>query len=244
MATTSDRTGRPDTTVGAAPRERPAAPDVRTVAPVTPAGALDETFALATVVGLADEVTLTLTHDGVPDELDNVTPTPGVAADAAQLRWAEGPCRSAWSTGTMMTMPDLAVETRWPRWRAEAVTTGVTAVISVPLPASAGSVNFWSLSPRVYDRAGITGARSITVVVAALLTAAARHAHLEQALVTRSVIGQALGILIERHRLTPDAAFEILRASSQHHNCKLRVLADHLVATGELPDRPQDLPRF
>lgn len=60
-------------------------------------------------------------------------------------------------------------------------------------------------------------------------------ANLQQALATRDVIGQAKGILMERFRITPEVAFERLRAASQHANRKVRDLADDLVRTGEWP---------
>jgi AmiR/NasT family two-component response regulator len=57
--------------------------------------------------------------------------------------------------------------------------------------------------------------------------------HLERALASRDVIGQAKGILMERFRITADEAFERLRAASQHANRKLATLAEELAATGE-----------
>ena len=68
---------------------------------------------------------------------------------------------------------------------------------------------------------------------------------LEEALLSRDVIGQAKGVLMERFHLTPDQAFEELRASSQKHNRKVRDIAAELADTGEWPiistngDRPQ-----
>ena len=46
----------------------------------------------------------------------------------------------------------------------------------------------------------------------------------------------AIGILMERHRVTADDAFALLTAASQRENRKLRVLADRLVLTGSLDD--------
>ena len=66
--------------------------------------------------------------------------------------------------------------------------------------------------------------------------AQARSDNLEQALLSREVIGQAQGILIERERITAEQAFDILRRASQHLNEKLRDIAQHLVDTGEDPD--------
>ena len=58
---------------------------------------------------------------------------------------------------------------------------------------------------------------------------------LEEALLSRDVIGQAKGILMERLHLTPDQAFEELRTVSQHHNRKVRDVAAALADTGEWP---------
>jgi AmiR/NasT family two-component response regulator len=51
---------------------------------------------------------------------------------------------------------------------------------------------------------------------------ATREENLYTALGTRKVIGQALGIVMERYDLTEDRAFEYLARVSQHRNVKLR----------------------
>ena len=58
---------------------------------------------------------------------------------------------------------------------------------------------------------------------------------LKQALVTRDVIGQAKGILMERYRITADEAFDRLRVASQHLNRKVHDLAVDLAGTGQWP---------
>ena len=57
---------------------------------------------------------------------------------------------------------------------------------------------------------------------------------LEAGLRTRGTIGQAQGILMERHKITADEAFAMLRVRSQNLNVKLARLAEHLASTGEL----------
>ena len=54
----------------------------------------------------------------------------------------------------------------------------------------------------------------------------------------RSVIEQAKGILIERHKLTADQAFRMLADASMHTNRKVRDIAEELVLTGELAPAP------
>ena len=57
---------------------------------------------------------------------------------------------------------------------------------------------------------------------------------LQQALLSRDVIGQAKGILMERLKVTPEDAFDLLRRSSQQLNTKLREVARGLTESGEL----------
>ena len=68
----------------------------------------------------------------------------------------------------------------------------------------------------------------------------AKVEHLERALATRTVIGQASGILIERHNIPADDAFRMLVTASSVTNRKLRDIAADLVHTGELPGPPDE----
>ena len=65
----------------------------------------------------------------------------------------------------------------------------------------------------------------------------AQIADLKTGIQTRTVIGQAEGILIERHKVSPEVAFAMLRRTSNTTNQKLRDVAADLVRTGqEHPD--------
>jgi PAS domain S-box-containing protein len=72
------------------------------------------------------------------------------------------------------------------------------------------------------------------IVVAQLL--ADDRANLERAMESHRHIGQAVGILVERYRIAPAAAFDRLRQASQHRNLKLRDIAARVVRTGEDPE--------
>lgn len=71
--------------------------------------------------------------------------------------------------------------------------------------------------------------------------AAARRTieHLQTALDFSRQIGAAVGILMEREKLTYDAAFGHLVETSQHARRKVRQLAEQLLLTGELPELPE-----
>ena len=54
------------------------------------------------------------------------------------------------------------------------------------------------------------------------------------------MIGQAKGILMERYRISGDAAFATLARASQAANVKLAEVARHLTETGELLGQQQE----
>ncbi|MCW5953541.1 MAG: ANTAR domain-containing protein, partial [Propionibacteriaceae bacterium] len=66
--------------------------------------------------------------------------------------------------------------------------------------------------------------------------AADREHNLEHAVESHQLIGQAVGILIERHRLAPNVAFQRLKASSHNRNLKLREVARRVIESGLEPD--------
>lgn len=68
-----------------------------------------------------------------------------------------------------------------------------------------------------------------------LASARAKAANLEVALHTARQIGIAIGILMARHGLTEDQAFDALRTASQRSQVKLRDIAARVVLTGMLP---------
>ena len=65
--------------------------------------------------------------------------------------------------------------------------------------------------------------------------AARKEERMARGLLTQQVIGQAQGILMERHKITEERAFAVLVRASQHTNIKLRDLAVRLATSGALP---------
>lgn len=66
---------------------------------------------------------------------------------------------------------------------------------------------------------------------------AAQEDDLRVAIESRQYIGHAVGLLVERHRVTADTAFASLARASQHRNLKLRDVARFVVETGLDPDQ-------
>jgi transcriptional regulator with GAF, ATPase, and Fis domain len=157
--------------------------------------------------------------------------------DRMQYQAGEGPCLDAARQHKTVRCDDLRAATRWPRFAAQAVSVGVLSVLSFQL--FAGDDSFGALNIYAADAAAFGPDSESTGILlashAALAMAAARtQAGLLTALDSREVIGQAKGILMERYKITTVEAFALLVASSQAVNRKLRDVAGHLVATGEL----------
>jgi AmiR/NasT family two-component response regulator len=74
--------------------------------------------------------------------------------------------------------------------------------------------------------------------------AAARQviAELKTAVVTNRNIGAAIGILMARHSLTQQQAFDAMREQSQHSHRKLRDVAEEVLFTGRLAGSPTPPP--
>lgn len=174
--------------------------------------------------------------------LESVAPTDGTVEkiDGLQHELGEGPCHDAAWNGETLVSQDLRDEPRWPRWAPAAVSFGVGSVLGVELVDKAherriGAVNLYWDRPRVFTSEEIALAHLISRHAALALAASLNAEGLRLAMDTRKRIGQAQGILMERHGLDEDQAFAVLRRYSQNNNVKLRDLAEHLVETKELP---------
>ncbi len=188
----------------------------------------------------ADFAGISLIRSG--GRLQTVAPTDPIveAADQLQYELGEGPCHdSAWQGATMVCQ-DLAADSRWPLWAPKAVALGIGSALGAELVNKAGdrrlgAVNLYWAEPRIFTSDEVAFAHLMTRHAALALDASLTVEGLSIALDGRKRIGQAQGILMERHGLDEDQAFEVLKRYSQDHNIKLRELAERLVVTRKLP---------
>ena len=172
-----------------------------------------------------------------------------VELDGMQFETDEGPCLDAVSEREFFYAEDLLDDPRWPRFGSAVAAIGFRSLLAHPLSAERlSALNLYAQLPRAFgaiDR----GKALIFATLAGLALGAAmdraregdRAEHLQEALLTRELIGQAQGILMERERITAEQAFDVLSRASQHMNLKLREIATLLVETGEAPGA--DAPR-
>jgi GAF domain-containing protein len=165
--------------------------------------------------------------------------------DKAQFGHGHGPCLHAASTGEIVEVVDTRTEPRWRDYMAKAAELGALSSLSVPLPIDddmAGALNIYAREPEAFDESAREAA--VKFVPYAAVAVANMHAYddaramadnLQRALESRAVIDQAKGILMERHKITADQAFQLLARVSMHSNRKVREIAEELVMTGDLP---------
>jgi transcriptional regulator with GAF, ATPase, and Fis domain len=159
--------------------------------------------------------------------------------DALQYELGEGPCMDAVWEKPLVISRDLAHEDRWPTWGPRVVEElGARSMMCIQLftdHETVGALNMYSKRADGFDDDDRFEGQALAAHVAVALVAAHRIEHLELALDTRTVIGQAEGILMERFDLSPDRAFEVLKRVSSHSNEKLHLVAQELVRTRQLP---------
>ncbi|PSL51705.1 GAF domain-containing protein [Saccharothrix carnea] len=181
---------------------------------------------IMTIVGKRDVRTVASTGD-VPRDVDQV-----------QYDTGQGPCLTALYQQTIVRAPDLAEEARWPVFAQRALALDVSSMLSFRLYVHGddlGALNLYSPDVRAFDEESEHVGLLFAGHAAVALSTAQEREHLTEAVRTRDLIGQAKGILMERHKLTADQAFAVLVRASQQANLKLRDLAEKLTRTGELP---------
>jgi GAF domain-containing protein len=162
-----------------------------------------------------------------------------VRGDALQYELGEGPCMDAVWQHEVVVSNDLRAETRWPVWAPRVVEElGARSMMCIQLFAdehSLGAMNMYSTTPGAFGRSDEVEGQALAAHVAVALAAAQEIEQLQTALVSRTVIGQAEGILMERFDISATRAFDVLRRVSSLSNTKLSLVARELVETRRVP---------
>jgi len=186
-------------------------------------------------------------------EVSTVAATGELAEHADELQYGvgQGPCLQAMRTAEVVHVPDLATDERWSAYRSHAVAQGVRSSLSLPLVVDRtgiGALNVYSDGPHHFTAQEIAQTGAFARQASTLLTVVMRQAQatevseqLQQALVSRAVIDQAMGVVMAQQRCTATEAFAVLRQASQHRNIKMATVAAELIeaSTGHPPQQPR-----
>ena len=167
------------------------------------------------------------------------TGEPPLLLDQLQQKLGDGPCINAAKHQCVFRIEDTREDLRWPQFRAAAAQLNVRSMLCVPLwidERGLGALSLYADEAAAFNdlHERVT---TLLATFAALALAEAQHAdQMHDALGNRDVIGQAKGVLMERHGITADVAFSVLSRISQAENLKVAEIARRFVETGRLPD--------
>lgn len=167
------------------------------------------------------------------------TTTRTLTIDALQYGLDQGPCLEAHRMRTpVVTTLDEGAD-RWPEFARAAREEHMQAVAAFPLTSgqvSVGALNMYAREPITLDdeerRCLAALASRVGDAVSAtyaLIDARELVGQLETAMASRATIEQAKGVIMGRHGIDEDAAFELLRIQSQRTNTKVSALAASIV---------------
>jgi GAF domain-containing protein len=182
---------------------------------------------------------ITVRRDGQPVTVTS-SDVRASALDESQYETDQGPCLHSMRTGQTVVISDVATEVRWPVYMARARKQGLMSSLSLPLApqgTSVGAMNIYRFDQaQAFDSELRQGYEIFAAQAAGALHLATLQTRqtelrnqLEQALTSRSVIDQAIGILMAEQRCQAEEAFHLLRLRSQSSQQKLRDVAAVLV---------------
>ena len=163
-------------------------------------------------------------------------------ADILQYEVRSGPCVDAIDDDHVYVTAHISDDARWPvygpRVRAEV---GVDSMLSYRLrlddDAATAALNLYSQAPNAFDESDMAVGLLLATHGALAMTATSnreRADNLSIALQSNRDIGIAIGVIMTRHKVTRDQAFDLLRISSQRSHRKLYDLALDTIETGDL----------
>ena len=155
--------------------------------------------------------------------------------DELQYAFGDGPCLSAMRTGTLVHVPDVASEHRWPEYIRAVAGQGVGSILGVPLRLegdSSAALNIYSSQAHGFTgediaRAELFGEQSAKTLRLELRLARLKDAKedMAAAMQSRTAIDIATGAIMAQNRCSQEAAMSILKRASSARNVKLRDVA-------------------
>jgi GAF domain-containing protein len=156
-----------------------------------------------------------------------------------QLELNGGPCLTAMREGGTIRIDNTLTDDRWPSWCAAVAEFGVRSSISVSLvsgdPRSLGSLFVYSRQVNAFDAEDTAAVQILARHATIAVRRNRKQANMTRAIDTRTVIGQAEGIVMTMYDITADQAFAVLTRYSQASNRKLRDIAAEVVRARTLP---------
>jgi transcriptional regulator with GAF, ATPase, and Fis domain len=199
----------------------------------------DSQATLVRIVHLAVETIEACEHAGISVIEGKAVTSPASSdevpaiVDRIQSETGEGPCVDAIKEHAVFLTGRLSGELRWPAFTARAVAeSGIESILSLRLFADAttmGALNLYSTEIDAFDDHDVAVGSVFAAHAAVAWSTSQRIENLESAMLSRQLIGQAVGLLMARQSISDTEAFDALKRASQRLNIKLRTVAERIV---------------
>ena len=141
---------------------------------------------------------------------------------------------------TSVRIDDLGADERWPLYREEALKqTPIRSILSFGMFREGGTtaaLNFYAEPTNAFDDGSVNLGMIFATHTALVWNMMRRDQQFRTALVSRDIIGQAKGMLMERFDIDAAAAFGLLKRVSQESNTPIAAIAQRVIAG----DHPQE----
>ena len=159
---------------------------------------------------------------------------------------ADGPCRAAFAQRAPVAVPDRSAEPSWSELAQADIDAGIHAGLSVPVQLGGGPVGtldvYVTAPQREWDDSETAALQAYAGLVASLLAAAVTArvtgrlaAQLQAAVEYRSLLEQAIAVLVHREGMDAQAALEWLRTAARSSGCEVAQVADDVLGGAPLP---------
>ena len=152
--------------------------------------------------------------------------------DELQEELGEGPCLRALRTDEVVRVEDVRKDPRWPEFARRASELGIRSILAFQLythEESLGALNLYSTVPAAFGADSYEMGIALATNAAIALIDAQRQSQWRSALVSRDLIGQAKGMLMERYKVDAVQAFALLTRLSQDSNTPVALIARAIV---------------
>jgi GAF domain-containing protein len=198
----------------------------------------DPQATLQRIVSLAVKTIESCEHAGISVVEGKIVTSPASSdevpaiVDRIQSETGEGPCVDAIREHQVFQTGKLSEERRWPMFTRRAIAeSGIESVLSLRLFANEtmGSLNLYSTQIDAFDDRDVAVATVFAAHAAVAWSTSQAIENLKVGLVTRQLVGQAVGLLMVRQNMSDSDALDALKRASQRLNIKLRQVAERIV---------------
>jgi transcriptional regulator with GAF, ATPase, and Fis domain len=162
-----------------------------------------------------------------------------IELDRLEQQYGDGPCLEALRVNAPVLLADVRTDPRWPAYQEVLIREGCLSVLGVPLELNedtAAVLNFFAMATGVFSEEIISEAASFADIAGRAVRLAVRVGTAEDAaddlsaaMMSRTAINLACGIIMSQNRCSQAEEMSILMKVSSHRNQKVREVAEEIV---------------